>query len=259
MNIAFEEFGNGQPLILLHAFPLSRRMWSRQIEALTAKNYRVILPDLRGFGENSSFADINAMEDMANDISQLFETIKIEKAIIGGLSMGGYVLFNFYRLCPQKVSALIFCDTNCAADAEDKREIRFDLIEKLESQGSQALINEMLPNLISQHTKENQPQLVLEIEEMFRAAQPSAAIAALRGMAERQDHCDILSEIKVPVLLIFGEDDKVTNLEIAQKMHDSIPNSSLKILRNAGHYSNLEQPLQFNSAMIEFLEAIESA
>lgn len=255
MNIAFEEFGSGQPIVLLHAFPLNRKMWLPQAEALATKKYRVILPDLRGFGESTNFADINTMEDMANDIAQLCDTLKIEKAIFGGLSMGGYVLFNFYRLFPRKVAALILCDTNCAADTNEKRESRHDLIDKIETEGSQALISEMLPNLVSQTTKTNHPELVSAIEEQFRDVNPKAAIAALRGMAERQDHCGLISEIKVPTLLVFGEDDTVTNLEIARKMHDQIPKSVLTVIKNAGHYSNLEQPEQFNAALFGFLNA----
>lgn len=259
MNIPFEEIGSGQPVVLLHAFPLNRKMWQMQAQALAAKNYRVILPDLRGFGENNNFADINTMEDMARDIAQLLDTLKVEKAVIGGLSMGGYVLFNFYRLFPQKISGLIFCDTGCAADTDEKRETRFDLIEKIEAEGSQALINEMLPNLVSPHTRKSNNELMAKIEEMFRAADPKGAIAALRGMAERQDTCNIMGEIKVPVLLIFGEDDKVTNLEIAGKMQETISKARLITIKNAGHYSNLEQPEQFNSALIDFLGAVKAA
>ncbi|HSK70786.1 MAG TPA: alpha/beta fold hydrolase [Pyrinomonadaceae bacterium] len=257
MNIAFKEYGSGNAVILLHAFPLSRKMWQPQIEALTAANFRVITPDLRGFGDNDSFADINTMEDMARDIAELTDTLKIEKAIFGGLSMGGYILFNFFRLFPEKIAALVFADTNSAADTEQKREGRFDLIENIEQNGAQALIDEMLPNLVSNYTKNNNQELLSEIEKMFREVNPKAAIAALRGMAERQDHSDCLSEISLPTLLIFGEDDKVTNLEIAREMDQKIPNSKLEIIKNAGHYSNLEQPESFNSVLVDFCQTIE--
>ena len=257
MNVPFEDFGNGKPLILLHAFPLSRKMWRRQVEDFSAAGFRVITPDQRGFGENVNFADINTMEDMASDIAQLFNSLKIEKAILMGLSMGGYVLFNFYRIFPDKVSALILCDTNSAADTDEKRESRFDLIENIETNGSEALINEMLPNLISPNTKQNNPELITEIEQMFREANPNSAIAALRGMAERRDHTEVLSNIQVPTLLIFGKNDQITNTEIAKKMHDSIPFSQMAIIREAGHYSNLEQPEQFNSAVLSFINNLD--
>ncbi len=252
MKLAFEEHGSGKPFVLLHAFPLNRGMWQPQIEALTARNFRTITPDLRGFGESHSFADINSMEDMAKDIGELFETLKIEKALIGGLSMGGYVLFEFFKLFPEKCAALIFCDTTFSADSDEKKEQRMDLIEKIEKNGNDVLIEEMLPNLISDFTKENKKDLVREIEKMFSETNPIAAIAALRGMAERKDHKKLLAEINVLTLLIFGEFEALIKPDDITEMNENIKGSLLVKIKNAGHYSNLEQPGQFNSALIDF-------
>lgn len=257
MKTPFQESGSGNPVILLHAFPLSRKMWQPQIEALEAAGFHVILPDLRGFGENHNFSDINTMEDLAKDVCELMENLKIERAIIGGLSMGGYVTFNFYRLFPEKFAGLLLFDTSSTADTEEKRESRFDLIDEIEKSGAQALINGMLPNLISEWTKENNRDLVEKLKTMFAETNPQAAIAALRGMAERQDHSNILKNINVPTLLIFGEHDKVTNLEIAEKMKAEIPGAALTKIRNAGHYSNLEQPAAFNDALVSFVKLVD--
>jgi 3-oxoadipate enol-lactonase len=256
MKIAFEEHGAGKPFVLLHAFPLSNKMWQPQIEALKAENCRLILPDLRGFGESHSFSDINTMEDMAQDISELLDTLKIERAIIGGLSMGGYITFNFLKKFPEKIAALVLCDTNSGSDSEETRESRFELIEQIETEGAQALTDEMLPKLICENTKQNKKELVAAIEEMFNKVNPQAAIAALRGMAESKDRTDLLNQISVPTLLIFGQEDKVTNLEMAKKMLDEIPNSKLVTIENAGHYSNLEQPEIFNKALIDFIKTV---
>ncbi len=256
MKLNFERTGNGKALVLLHAFPLFGKMWKPQIETLVEAGYSVIMPDLRGFGESHNFADINSMEDMAKDVAELLENLDIEKAVFGGLSMGGYVLFNFFRLFPEKVVSLIFCDTSFAADTDEKRLGRFGLIEKIEQDGSQALIENMLPNLTGEFTKQNNPNLIKDLEKTFSEVEPKAAIAALRGMAERKDHSELLSEIKVPTALIFGEEDKVTNLETAEKMHAEIPNSYLFVIKNAGHYSNLEQPFQFNTSLLDFLSEI---
>lgn len=258
MKIAFNEYGQGYPVVLLHAFPLSGKMWSPQIEAVTAQNFRLILPDLRGFGETNNFADINTMEDMASDIVELLDTLQIQQAIIGGLSMGGYVTFNLFRSNPEKFKALILCDTNCAADTEGKRQNRYQLIEKIEEQGAEALIETMLPNLVGKFTKQNNENLILELKEMFAEANPQAAVAALRGMAERKDHSEIMNEIKIPTCLIFGEEDEITNLDLAKKMHDQIPFSDLSIIKNAGHYSNLEQPNSFNAELLNFLKTVET-
>ncbi len=253
MKLFFEKIGNGKPLVLLHAFPLSGKMWKPQIETLVEAGFCVITPDLRGFGESHNFADINSMEVMAQDVAELLENLEIEKAVFGGLSMGGYVLFNFFRLFPTKVSALIFCDTSYAADSEEKRLARFDLIEEIEKDGSKALIEKTLPNLVSEFTKQNNPNIIEDLERTFSEVEPQAAIAALRGMAERSDHSEIPGKINVPTALIFGEDDKITNLETAEKMHSEISNSRLFVLKNAGHYSNLEQPEQFNAHLLDFL------
>lgn len=257
MKTPFQESGGGKPVVLLHAFPLSRKMWQPQIDALGAAGFHVILPDLRGFGENHNFADINSMEDLAKDISDLLETLKIESAVIGGLSMGGYVTFNLYRLFPEKFAGLLLFDTNAAADSEEKRESRFDLIDEIEKSGAQALIDGMLPNLICDWTKENNPDLVEKLKAMFAQVNPRAAIAALRGMAERKDHMNLLKDIDVPTLMIFGEHDKITNLEIAEKMKSAIPGAALAKIKNAGHYSNLEQPEAFNDALISFVKLVD--
>lgn len=257
MKVAFEEHGTGYPVVLLHAFPLSRKMWSPQIEAVTAESFRLILPDLRGFGETNNFADISLMEDMASDIAELLDNLEIEKAIIGGLSMGGYVTFDLLRLRPEKFKALVLCDTTCSADNEEKRQKRFQLIEQIENKGSQALIENMLPNLIGKFTKEISENLISELKQMFAETNPKAAAAALRGMAKRKDHTEFLNKIEVPTLLVFGEDDAVTTPADARILFEQISASGLSIIKNAGHYSNLEQPEQFNQALINFLKTVE--
>ena len=257
MNIAFDEYGNGFPVVLLHAFPLSKNMWNESIKPLTELGFRLILPDLRGFGESDNFADINSMETMARDVGGLLDSLKIEKAIIGGLSMGGYITFNIYRLFPHKCAGLILCDTNSASDTVEKKEQRYELIDKIESLGAQALIENMLPNTISDFTKNTNHELIVKLKTMFAEADPKAAIAALRGMAERFDHTKLLEKINVPTALIFGEEDKITNTQIALTMRGQIENSQLFTIKNAGHYSNLEQPEQFNSILCNFLKDVE--
>ena len=257
MKLVFEDIGSGKPVVLIHAFPLSARMWKLQAKLLAQNGYRVILPDLPGFGENSDFLKRYSIEEMALQISALLHSLNIEKAIVGGLSIGGYILFNLYRLAPEKLSALIFCDTTYISDTVEKRNSRFELISKIEKQGSSALIENMLPNLISDHTKQYNSQLTAELEDVFSKVKPHSAINALRSIAERRDNTDIVGKISISTLLIFGESDKVTTLEDAQKMNQLIPESELTIINNAGHYSNLEQPLKFNEALLDFCNRIE--
>lgn len=257
MSLHFEDFGTGRPVVLIHAFPLSAEMWKRQATLLGVRNYRVILPDLPGFGAANSTIQFFTIGEMARRIAAILKTLKIEKAIIGGLSMGGYVAFDLYRQFPELFSALILCDTTYLADSLEKRNSRFDLISKIESSGAAALIENMLPNLISDETKQNNPDLLDKLTGAFSKVNPVSAINALRSMAERADSSDIIEQITFPTLLIFGEFDKVTNLEIAGKMKELIPGSELFIIKKAGHYTNLEQPDQFNNALIDFCDRVK--
>jgi 3-oxoadipate enol-lactonase len=257
MKWSFEDIGNGPPLVLLHAFPLSNKMWQAQAEKLSACGFRVILPNFPGFGENNASSPFYSLEQMAGELAELLEYLTIKKAVIGGLSMGGYVLFNLFRMAPEKFSALVLCDTTPSADTAEKKSARFELISKLEDQGAEALVQNILPNLISDFTKQNNPALVERLEGTFLRVNPDSAVNALRAMAERKDHSEILPRISVPTLLIFGEFDKVTNLENARKMNAEIRGSELLIVKNAGHYSNLEQPEQFDTALLNFCRQIE--
>jgi pimeloyl-ACP methyl ester carboxylesterase len=257
MKLTFEDIGSGKPVVLIHAFPLSSKMWKSQAELLIENGFRVILPDLPGFGNNDEISNRYSMDEMALQVLQILDSLNINKAIIGGLSMGGYVLFNLCRLASEKFAALIFCDTTYLADTEEKRTSRFDLISKIEKQGANALIENMLPNLISDDTKQNNPQLVKELEDIFSKVKPAAATNALLSMAERKNNSLILDKISVPTLLIFGEFDKVTNLENAQEMNQLIPESELVVIERAGHFSNLEQPEKFNEALLDFCNRIK--
>lgn len=257
MKLHYKEIGSGTPVVLIHAFPLSSKMWKAQAEHLSRNNFRVILPDLPGFGETNSKSEQFSIEEMAHQILELIESLNLEKAIIGGLSMGGYVLFNLFRIAPEKCAALMFCDTTYLADTDEKRKGRFEMISKIEKSGADALIENMLPNMTSDTTKEKNPALIDELTEIFSKVSPQSAINALRSMAERTDSSDILSKINVPTLLVFGESDKVTNLENANKMNELIPDSELQVIKNAGHYSNLEQPEEFNEILLDFCNRVK--
>lgn len=257
MKINYQDFGNGQPVVLLHAFPLSGAMWKTQAELLVNNGFRVILPDFPGFGENDS-SGYYSIAEMAAQIAELLESLSIEKAVIGGLSMGGYVTFELFRLIPEKFSAIILCDTTHLADTDEKRDSRYELISKIGREGANALLENMLPKLISEDTKQNNPALITDLEKTFSKVDPNSAINALRAMAERKNSSDIIEKISVPTLLIFGEFDKVTNLENGEKMNEIIPDSELLIVKKAGHLSNLEQPEQFNEALLNFCKRIKN-
>jgi pimeloyl-ACP methyl ester carboxylesterase len=160
-------------------------------------------------------------------------------------------------LFPEKFAGLILCDTTSSLDTEEKRNQRFELIKKIETHGIQILIEKMLPNLIGEHTKKSNRKLVARIEEMFAETNSVSVISALRAMAERKDHTDLLDKINVPTVLIFGEEDQITNLHTARVMNEKINDSRLYTIKNAGHYSNLEQPDEFNEALKNYIEDLK--
>lgn len=256
MKLYFEEYGSGQPIILLHAFPLNGKMWRFQIDELTSAGFRVIVPDLRGFGQSHNFADINLIDDMAHDVAELMDLLQIESAVIGGISMGGYILFSLYKHFPALCSALIFCDTNFSADTDEQRKNRFAMIAALEKKGNDVLIEQMLPLLVSDHSRETNQKLSEDLIRRFAEVNTQAAIAALRGMAERADNAEILDRINVPTLIIFGEHDNVTKPEIGVEINKRISNSTFRVIELAGHYSNMEQPNQFNKVLLDFVDNV---
>lgn len=252
MKNDFEIYGEGNPLVFLHAFPLNNRMWLGNIDLLIENGFQVILPNLFFESENK-----NALAETAARIGELIDSLQIERAVFAGLSMGGYVCFNLYRTRPEIFAGLILCDTNSSADTEEKRQSRFETIEKMKTGGNQVLVDSMLPNLVSEYAKEFNPNLFEELKEMIFKTDPTDNINALSAMAFRKNHDEMLERIKVPTALIFGAEDKITDLEIAEKMHGRIRSSELTVIPNAGHYANLEQPESFNRIVLKFAQSVK--
>lgn len=250
----FKDYGGGYPVVLLHAFPLSAQMWDRNAAAIAAAGYRVICPEFPGFGENRNFGPVSTMDSMAESVIELLEHLGIREAAFAGLSMGGYVLFRILRTNQRLVSCFALCDTTSRADTEEKRLGRFELITQIEREGSKVLAEVMLPNLLSSGLVTRRPLLVEDLRRRFLQCDPEAACSALRGMAERPDSSDVLGIVKMPLILIFGAEDKVTDLECAQEMADTAVDARLVVLPDAGHYSNLEDPEGFNKNLISFLD-----
>lgn len=231
-------------------------MWEKNARVIAEAGFRVIAPDLPGFGKNRLYNDTSGMDDMALGIKELLDSLGIGNAVFAGLSMGGYVLFSLLKQFPQYISAMVLCDTTAGSDTEERRQGRYELIERLEEEGSDVLVETMLHNLLSTHTLRNNVDLAERLVEDFRGCDPKAAAAALRGMALRPDSRDVLSETDLSTLFIFGEDDKLTGLEGAREMKDLVRRSRLEVIPEAGHYSNIENPEVFNRLMIGFLNSL---
>ncbi len=255
-EIGYDDLGNGKAIVLLHGHPFNRSMWSEQTAVLQT-NYRIVCPDLRGYGDTALVSDVSTMSEMACDVAALLDFLKLETVILGGLSMGGYVALEFYNLFPERVSALVLADTKAASDAEEARQKRFETAEKIEKEGIEPLVKEMLPKILAPATHSSNPETVERVRQMMLATNPAGAAAASRGMAERNDHTNLLAEISVPTLVIVGEADELTPPAEAEKMSPAIENSHLVRISNAGHLSPLENKTEFNRALLNFLSEIQ--
>jgi pimeloyl-ACP methyl ester carboxylesterase len=255
LELAWEEAGQGPPLVLLHAFPLHRGMWAGQREEFS-RRCRVITPDFRGFGESQSAEEDSTMDAMADDLRGLLDALRLERVILGGLSMGGYVSFAYSRRYPERVAALILADTRATPDTPDGRKQRQELATAAERHGSEVVAERMLTRLLAPATPDRRPDLVQQVREMILSNSPAALARALRGMAARPDSTPLLKSIKCPTLVLVGEEDILTPPSDSEALAKGIQYSKLERIRGAGHLSNLEQPGAFNRAISDFLASL---
>lgn len=251
IQMSYADRGTGLPILFVHGFPLDGALWLPQLDALSDE-YRVIVPDLRGFGDSTPSQDVT-MERYADDLRALLNELEIDHVVLAGLSMGGYVAFAFYRKYPDRVRGLVLVDTRAQADSDEARANRATTAQKVKEHGAASLADDMLDKLLSPATFENQPDLVQTARAMMARQPVEAIVAALQGMAERPDSRPLLGDISVPTLIVVGADDTITPVADAESMADAIPGSKLVIIPNAAHLSNLEQPQAFNQALREFI------
>jgi 3-oxoadipate enol-lactonase len=257
INFDYRDEGAGIPVIFIHAFPLNQTMWDEQVDVL--KNHcRVITIDLRGFGKSGVPDEASTMDQMASDVRGVMYALDIDRAVLAGLSMGGYIALAFYRNYPEAVRALVLADTRATADNQEARERRIKSAEKAEREGARAIADDMIPLLLGRSTVEHRPDIVGRVRAMIEANSPQAIAAAQRGMAERRDSTGILPAIDFPTLILAGSEDTLTPVAEAQAISGAIRGSHLQVIEGAGHLSNIEQPAQFNSVVIEFLKTMSA-
>jgi pimeloyl-ACP methyl ester carboxylesterase len=245
--------GAGTPLVLLHAFPLDGRMWAPQVEAL-AGTYQVIVPDLRGFGAARDQAVSEAgMDLLAEDVARLLDDRGLDRVVLGGLSLGGYVALALMRRHADRVSGLVLCDTKAAADGDQAREERLKMAERVLAEGNGFVAEEMLPKLLGETSREHRPEVVEKVGSLIREQTPEAIAGAQRGMAARPAATDVLASIAVPTLVMTGEEDTVTGPEAGRDLAAGIPGARFLLVEEAGHLVNLEQPEIVNEALLDFL------
>ena len=245
---------SAQPtLVLLHAFPLSADQWLPQLHQ-APPGWCVVAPDLRGFrGGASESAEVIdeplTIDDYARDTLSLMSHLGIERAVIGGLSMGGYVAFGVLRQAPARVSGLVLAHTRAAADTADGRANRDRTIELVRRDGPESVARAMLATLLGETTRRGQPDLVQAVGQMIRANTIDAIAAALGALRDRPDSTPMLASIACPTLVIAGEEDAIVPRAETEAMQRAIPGSRLVVLPRVGHLGNLEDPSGFNGAL----------
>ncbi len=263
--------GDGPAVILLHGYPFNRSMWREQIDFLSARGCRAIAPNLLEMSDDLQLvADADAQESewqrpaeayrtfrtmvsMARDVSALMDELKIDQAVICGLSMGAYVAFEFVRLFPSRVRAFVLAGARAQGPDEDEKQSREQQARRILTEGMAFVADAMLSKVLAPRTLAENPAVVSRVREMILRTDPRGAAAAQRGMAARRDYSNDLCDIETPTLIIAGREDAVRKAEDAEFIRRGIRNSHLEIIDDAGHLMNMEQPEVVNRLLLSFM------
>ncbi len=251
-----DEGSQGSPVIIfIHGFPFNKSMWNLQVEPLK-DNYRLIRYDIRGHGNSDAGNEDFSIDLFASDLLGLMDALKIDTAILCGLSMGGYIALNVTGKCPERVDALVLSDTQCIADSPEAKEKRIRTIDTIKHSGVKTYAAESIKNLFSAESLLTKGLETANVKEMILNTSVQSLCNTLHALSVRKDTCHILPEIKVPVLILVGREDKITPPDAARFMHERIKGSFLKIIDHSGHLSNLENPGEFNEQLKKFIASV---
>jgi len=251
--LSYDDVGEGRiPIVFLHGFPFDKTMWEKQIEFLKT-SYRLIACDIRGFGKSKDEKSLLNMDLFVDDLIKFMDKLDIDKAVICGLSMGGFITLNAAKRFPDRFEALILCDTQCIADTPEIKEKRLKTIAKIEGEGVADFNEEFIKSVFHKDSLADKKELVEELRRVVFANSRHSIIQGLLALAIREDTCAILERIRIPTLIICGREDAVTPLEESEYLKEHVLGSTLKVIDDAGHVSNLEQPNEFNQYLGEFL------
>ncbi|MDX2932384.1 alpha/beta fold hydrolase [Streptomyces ipomoeae] len=264
--LAYEDKGNANPspeaalpdppslpLVLIHGHPFDRTMWHPQITEF-APTRRVIAPDLRGYGESPVVPGITPLSTFAEDIATLLDDLGVPEFVLAGLSMGGQIAMECYRLFPERIRGLILADTFPAAETEDGKRTRNAMADRLLREGMTGYADEVLYKMVAPYAD---AEVAAHVHRMMTATDPQGAAAALRGRAERPDYRELLTRVTVPALVVVGADDEYTPVADAEAMHAALPDSTLQVIPDAAHLPNLERPAEFNKTVTAFLTRLD--
>ncbi len=254
-EICFDIAGSGPPVVLLHPFPVCREFWI-PVSGFLSSRYRLIMPDLRGHGESSLGEGPATMAKHAADVARLMTAAGVDRAPIVGVSIGSYVMFEFWRQFRERVSALLLCNTKAGADSPEARAGRVQAAEDVLKKGTELFFEGMLSKVLAETTRRSRPDLVDGALRMMRKMSPEDVAEVQRGMAERPDSIPTAQTITVPALIITGDEDTATGAPEAEVMKQNIRGSEMKVVAKAGHYSPWEQPQEVGRLLRQFLDSV---
>ena len=254
-EIVYWVFGDGPPVVLLHPFPAHHELMVPAAQAL-APRYKVILPDLRGHGESEAGEGPATMEKHAADLARVLDDADAGRAVFCGVSIGGYILFEFWRRYRGRMAGLVLCDTRAQADSAEGRAGRLKSAEDVVERGTEFFVDSMLPKLFGQTMFTARPDLVAQAKRMMCKMSPADIAQVQRGMAERQDSVPTLGTINVPVSLIFGSEDTLTPVSEGELMRSQIQASQLHVIAKAGHYAVWEQSAEIGTLIRQFADSL---
>lgn len=242
-------------IIFIHGFPLNKSMWNKQIEAFK-DTYRVIAYDIRGHGDSEGGDKGFSINLFTSDLISLMDILKIDKATLCGLSMGGYIALNAVENHPERFDALVLSDTHCMADPTSVIERRLSTIDSIKENGVEKYVDDSIKNLFAPESFITKKDVIASVRDMIINTCVQSLSKTLLALALRQTTCGKMPEITVPVLFIVGEEDQITPPEASELMHEKIKNSTLHIIEHAGHLSNMEEPEEYNEQLKKFFESV---
>ncbi|HYL12754.1 MAG TPA: alpha/beta hydrolase [Terriglobales bacterium] len=257
-EIVYQVMGQGPPVVLLHPFPAHHELWLPAAEAL-ASRYRLILPDLRGHGDSEVGQGPATMAKHAADLARICDREEVGRAVFAGVSIGGYVLFEFWRRYRGRVAALVLCDTRAPADTAEGHAARLQSSADVLKRGTEPFVESMIPRLFGKTTLDTRPDLVAGARKMMMKMSPADLAEVQKGMAERPDSVPTLKTINVPTLVVIGDEDMLSPVADAELMRQGIAGAQMKVIARGGHYAVWEQAAEVGTLTRQFVDGVHGA
>jgi len=257
-HLSYDDVGEGStPIICLHGYPFDKSMWKGQLDFLKSSN-RIIACDIRGFGKSTDEESQLSIDLFSEDLRAFMDKLNIDKAIVCGLSMGGFIALNAMKRFPNRFEALILCDTQCIADTAEVKEKRYETIDDINLNGVADFNEGFIKSVFHKDSLTDKKDFVEKLRTVVFANSQHIITGGLSALAERSETCSTLKDINIPTLIICGREDEVTPLVQSASMNSTIRGSILHVIDNAGHVSNLEQPEEFNKHLLNFLTTLNN-